>query len=398
VSRRRVILVNRYFHPDHSATSQLATDLARHLSSAGWEVIAIASRQKYDDRNARMPRRETLENLRIHRAWSTQRGRAGLAGRAIDYLTFALSAFFLILRLSNRRTLVIAMTDPPLLSVVAAAAAALRGARLVNWLQDLFPEVAEELGVTRRIAFLHAFRNWSLRRADVNVAVGERMAERLRSLDSSATVIHNWADAAIQPIPHEQNSLRRSWNLEGKFVVAYSGNLGRAHEIQTMAGAIRMLSGHETIRFLFIGAGARTAELRHAVMDLDNVRFEAYQPRERLSESLSAADVHLISLDPRVEGLIVPSKVYGILAAGRPAIFIGSPDGEIGELLKELGCGAVIAPRDVESLVEAILRLAGDSALVSSLGAQARAAHEERFTAPISLEAWGRTLSDISAV
>jgi colanic acid biosynthesis glycosyl transferase WcaI len=396
VSSRRIILVNRYFHPDHSATSQLATDLAVHLASQGWDVIAIAGRQRYEEADARLLKRDVVEGVRIRRSWSTRFGRNRLAGRAIDYLTFAISAFALLLRLADRRTIVIAMTDPPMLSVVAAAATTLRGARLVNWLQDLFPEVAEALGVTRRNALLHALRDWSLRRAVVNVAVGERMAERVRALGTRAVVLHNWADAAIRPIPHEENLLRKAWGLEGTFVVAYSGNLGRAHDIDTIAAAIRELEGEERIRFLFIGGGARTDELRRATAGATNVQFEPYQPRERLSESLSAADVHLISLDPRVEGLVVPSKTYGVLAVGRPAILIGDSGGEITRLLRENQCGLVVEWGDDRALSDAIRRLAADPASCVKTGERGRALQESRFAKAGALDQWKAITGSVS--
>ena len=182
----RVVFVNRYFHPDHSATSQMASDLAFHLASRGWEVVAITSRQRYDDPRARLPKRETANGVRIVRVWSTRFGRAGLVGRAIDYLTFYSSAFFAMRR--ERDAIVVAMTDPPLLSVVAALASR----RVVNWVQDLFPEVAEALGI--RAAAARRLRDWSLRRAQANVVLGDLMAARV----PKAVVIHNWADAALR--------------------------------------------------------------------------------------------------------------------------------------------------------------------------------------------------------
>ena len=153
----RVVFVNRYFHPDHSATSQIASDLAFHLASRGWEVAAITSRQRYDDARAGL-RSETANGVSVERVWSTRFGRAGLVGRAVDYATFYCSAFFAIRR--HRDAIVVAMTDPPLLSVVAA----LGSRKVVNWIQDLFPEVAQSLGI-RIPKFVRRIRDWSLRRA-----------------------------------------------------------------------------------------------------------------------------------------------------------------------------------------------------------------------------------------
>src|ERR1043166_3269501 len=171
----RLLFANRYFPPDHSATSQMVGDLAVHLAKRGHEVVAITSRQRYDDASARLARRERVNGVDVVRVATTRFGRGFLPGRALDYATFYLSAFFAILRRARRGDTVVAMTDPPLLSVVAALACALRGARLVNWVQDLFPEVATALGM--RVPGVMRLRDWSLRRAAMNVALGERMAE-----------------------------------------------------------------------------------------------------------------------------------------------------------------------------------------------------------------------------
>jgi colanic acid biosynthesis glycosyl transferase WcaI len=166
----------------------MATGLAAHLASRGWEVAAITSRQRYDDARARLAPREVANGVHIERVWSTRFGRAGLIGRAIDYLTFSASAFLALRR--SRDAVVIAMTDPPLLSVLAA----LTSRRVVNWLQDLFPEVAEALGI--RVPLVRRLRDWSLRRAAANVVLGELMNARV----PRGVVIHNWADAGLQPV------------------------------------------------------------------------------------------------------------------------------------------------------------------------------------------------------
>src|SRR5438552_3038149 len=161
----RVVFVNRYFHPDHSATSQMVSDLAFYLASRGWNVGVITSRLSYDDARARLAPRENVRGVDVRRVWSSRFGRAFLPGRAVDYATFYCSAFFAIRR--ERDAIVVALTDPPLISVVAALASH----RIVNWLQDLFPEVANALGI-RAPRFLRRVRDWSLRRARMNVAIG----------------------------------------------------------------------------------------------------------------------------------------------------------------------------------------------------------------------------------
>jgi len=372
----RILFVNRFFHPDHSATSQMLSDLSFHLAERGWRVEVVTSRQRYDDASARLPPREIVNGVDVRRVWSTRFGRGFLPGRAIDYATFYISAFFALLRRAGRDTTIVALTDPPLISVVAALAAMLRRATLINWTQDLFPEVAEALGM-RALRVLRRVRDWSLRRAKVNVALGDLMAARL----PHGVVIHNWADASLHPveIPHS------------RFVVGYSGNLGRAHDAQTMLAAMRTLRDDDGIEFLITGGGAQLNELR--AEQLPNVRFVGYAPREQLSESLSSADAHLVTLLPSLEGLIVPSKFYGILAVARPVLFAGARDGELARIITAHECGYVIAPGDGEELSRRIRELAGDRDRARAIGLRGRRLYEEKFAPEIAFASWERILT-----
>lgn len=349
----------------------MATDLAFHLASRGWDVEVITSRQRYDDPRARLTS-GIANGVRVARIWSTRFGRGGLVGRALDYATFYLSAFFAIRSRAGRGTIVVSMTDPPLLSVVAAAAMP-RQAILVNWVQDLFPEVAEALGM-RALRVLRGVRDRSLRRAHTNVVLGEKMAARV----PRPVVQHNWADAALAPLPREAGA---------PFTVAYSGNLGRAHDVETIAGAMRRLP---STRFTFTGGGARMAAVRNE----PNATLLPYAPRERLAESLSAADVHLVSLRPELEGLIVPSKFYGVVAVGRPVIFIGATDGELARIIEEHRCGVVVASGDAEGLARAIRELEADPARAAEMGRRGREAYLARFAPSLAFAAWERILTE----
>ena len=250
----RYIFINRFFYPDHSATSQLLTDLAVALAESGEMVTVICSRQSYDDPQVELSPRERHQGVEIVRLWTTRFGRSNLAGRAVDYLTFYLSAAWRLLILIRKNDVVVAKTDPPMLSVLAGPIARLRGAKLVNWLQDLFPEVAMAVGPGKDGAmgpvyrFMKVLRDRSLRAADMNVVLGERMAERVLALgvaQDKVRVISNWADARVlKPVLHEENDLRSAWGLDGKFVVGYSGNLGRAHDYETLIDAIDLLESN----------------------------------------------------------------------------------------------------------------------------------------------------------
>ncbi|MBS0235257.1 MAG: glycosyltransferase family 4 protein [Proteobacteria bacterium] len=409
----RLIFVNRFFHPDHSATSQMLSDLGFGLAEKNLEIIVITSRQRYDGPKASLPSRDTANGVRIERIWTSHFGRDRLLFRGIDYLTFYVSVARVLARTARRGDIIIAMTDPPVISAVAALVARWRGARIINWLQDVFPEVAEALDIATGpmsilFATLRRLRNISLHWADTNVAIGERMARHVETLGMSRdriVVLPNWADTdAICPIPAEINTLRREWNLARKFVVAYSGNLGRAHDIDTLLQAIiamneRSLEKHR-IHWLFVGGGALYKRLERETRQrgCTNVSFYPYQPRERLAESLSVADTHIVSLKPSLEGLIVPSKFYGVAAAGRPSLFIGCPDGEVARLINQFGCGASVAMGDAEALVRTVNLLAQDRNACAAMGERARAMCEENFSKRQAISAWHRLVESVARV
>lgn len=406
----RVLILNRFFHPDHSATSQLATDLATDLAARGFEVAAIASRQRYDDPSARLAPTEVHAGVRIRRVGTTRFGRQNLMGRSFDYLSFYLGASFALWREARPGTVVIAMTDPPLLGVPALLVAHLRGARCLNWLQDVFPEVAEGLDLLRSrvlAALLRAARNWSLRHADAVVVIGGLMAARVAPFCASQpVVIPNWALEEQKDSPtfdtaynaHAANPLRERWGLGKAFIVGYSGNMGRAHRLDELIDAASALRLQPSLRFVLIGDGAQRAALEARVRELrlQNVMFQPYQPREGLRESLSLPDIHMVSLDERLEGLIVPSKFVGAIAVGRPILWIGAADGEVGGLIRDSGCGVGVPAGDVAALTQALRELREDhasgGARLLTMARQAQALWRTRFRRSDALAAWAHTI------
>lgn len=405
--RPRTIFVNRFFYPDHSATAQILSDLAFHLAAQGENVAIITSRLVYDDRRVRLPAREQVRGVDVYRVATTGFGRATFIGRAVDLALFYVSAGLALVRLAKARDVIVAKTDPPLLSLMAHAAGTLRGAHLINWLQDVYPEVASALGVRaldgRVGKLIAAWRNATLRAAHMNVVLGERMGRHLCGqgvAPHQVAVIANWSDEReITPLAHQANPLRTAWGLQDKFVVGYSGNLGRAHEFETMLGAARALRDDPSIVFLMIGGGHFSGPLKAAV-DADrltNVIFKPYQPLAALSQSLCAADIHWVSLKPELEGFIVPSKVYGILAAGRPVIAVTEAEGEVARVLIDHGCGVQVTPGDHHALAAVVRALANDPPRTSALGEAARAAAVGLHSRANALLKWRMVLANVDA-
>lgn len=399
----KIVFVNRYFHPDHSATSQLLTDLALYLAARGFLIEVLTSTHLSDNPRAALPDAQREYGLLVHRVSGSRFGRHGLGGRLIDSFSFGWNAFRRLRRTLSPGDCVVAMTDPPLISVPAALAARASGAAFINWLQDLFPEVAERLRVPIGAGILGGpaarLRDWSLRQAVANVVVCTGMHRHCqqRGLPSGTLrIIRDWTDdGTVRPLAPADNPMRVRWGLGDAFVIGYSGNLGRAHEFKTLVRAAVRLRAHRDLVFLFIGGGALMNPLRQevAARRLGSFRFEPYQPRANLWASLTVPDVHLVILRPTLEGLVLPSKFYGAAAAGRPVLYIGDPAGEVARMISDAGAGWTLASGDAIGLAALILDLRTNPARCQEAGSNARHLLEREFSASGSLGAWGALLA-----
>lgn len=404
----RIVFVNRFFWPDHSATSQILSDIAFALAARGWQVDVIASRLAYDDPDARLPSAGAHQGVRIHRVATTGFGRSNLIGRLIDYASFYVTAWVKALLLLRRGDVLVVKTDPPMMSIPMRLATALRGARQVNWLQDVYPELAGHLGIKAARGplgrMLAALRNASLRSSAMNVLIGERMAAFLAPAGIAAdriAVIHNFTDEqALLPLPAGSSPLRAQWGFAADdLVIGYSGNLGRAHDIDTILDAAGRLQadGRIKAKFLFIGGGHLRAELeeRASALGLTNIVTKPYQPREDLPLSMAVPDIHWLSLRPELEGMIVPSKFYGCAASGRPVLFIGDPRGQIGQMIAASGCGMSVAAGDGAGAAAAITAMASTERRVS-MGQAARQMLDADYRREQAFDRWDALLKAIA--
>ena len=397
----RIALLNQYYAPDEAATAQMLADLGASLAAAGHNVTAICCDRSYAQPRRRYSRHETIDGVRVERVLTTRFGRGSRLGRLTDYATFVLGAARRLL-FGSRPDVIVALTTPPMIATVAMLVRRLRGSRIAFWSMDVYPELAFELGVLERTSragkLLTAVGRRVLHSADVVIALGESMADRLRRLGATRVeVVHNWADeSAIVPRPAIDRPARIEWGWHRRLVVLYSGNLGLAHEFDTvLAAAAKLSTAMPNVLFAFVGVGPRLAEVKRAAHDLSNVEFREYVERSRLGDTLTAADVHLVTLRPNMPGLLVPSKIYGILAAGRPTIYVGPPNGEIADILREGRCGATVSNGDVEGLVATIRDYACDPFRRDVEGKSARAIFEARFTRRKSLDTFRGLLESL---
>ena len=399
--RPRIVAVNRFYWPDESATSQLLTDLMGNLADDGWrDLTVITSRMHYDDPDKRLVKGELRNGVRIRRVWSARHLWRRLRGRLLEYLSFYLSALIALMLEVRRDNIVVITTDPPLFSVLASIAVRVKRAHLVTWNHDLYPEVATAVGVPlargRLAKFMRNRRNAVLRSAAENVVISPAMAKHVeRELGASGQkiIVRNWCDSEIRPIPHAKNPLRASWGLRDDFVIGYSGNFGRAHIPGQVVSLVERCLDVAGLRWLFIGGGIGLDQLREVAARAPGIiEFRPYQDREDLSQSLSVPDLHLVSLDPSCEGLIYPSKLYGIMAAGRPTLFLGDPKSEVSADLARQRIGITLDVNAPESWRARVVEAIADLSLLEQMGARARANHQ--FIAQrSSLLAWRAVLS-----
>lgn len=408
MSRQRVYFFNRFFWPDNSATAQILTDLCRDLDKSRFAVTVVTSRLNYGDESIVYAGNETFEEVEIRRLWSTRFGRGGLAGRLSDYITIYISFFVFMLLRVGANDIAVFKTDPPLLSIPGAAGKLIKRFRMVAWCQDIFPEVASiGMHVPRGLGWMFSFlakaRDWSLRIADDVVVLGQDMARFLESRGierDKLTKISNWSvQNETAAIPH--TDLRKEWSIPPEaFVVGYSGNLGRAHDWQTLLEAAKLLREESNLRFLCCGGGHGYEALRKAVLEediQDSFYFNPYQPLERLGASLKVPDIHWLTLKEAMTPFIFPSKFFGILQAERPVLFIGSTKGEISELIAHNEIGRAVEEGDARGLARAIADFKNDKERVIKSGTRARLLWENNFQKPVEIAKWNKLLGSLSA-
>ena len=376
----RILLLNQFFWPDSAATSQLLTDLARGLADEGHTVDAVCA-----DGGYAIPAGGDPPPVAIHRVKSIPFVR-GKAGRILSYLSFYIGAALRGLTLP-RPDLVLTLTTPPLLSLLGTIISTLRGSRHFIWEMDVYPDVAIDLnyfkagGPADRIT--GALADLSRRRADGIIALGECMKQRLVDRGICAdriAVAENWADGhAIHPEPRPGDP--------DQLVLLYSGNLGLAHDLDTLTESMRQLRDDDRFHFLFVGSGGRRQELSSfcETHGISSVELRPYVPRNSLSQSLSAGDIGLVTQREACCGSVVPSKVYGLMAAGRPILFIGPRNATPALLVERFSCGWHVNCNDSSALTALLKYLASNPAEIAQAGRRARQAFLDHYDLPLGV-------------
>lgn len=352
----RLLILNQYF-ASREATGQLLLELTEHLADDFQITVVAASATALAGPDASPDRR-----VRVVRVPATRFARASLMGRGANYATF-LARLPTIAWRTDKPDVVFCMTDPPVVGLVALALARLRRVPLVLGCQDVHPQLGQVSGQLDHplvVAVLRIAQRVLLSRADYVVAIGSRMREILVELgarEERIKVIPNWTDTTLISPQPRPTVWAREHDLEGSFVVMHAGNIGR---LQGLEVALEAADRLPDVRFLIVGDGTGRADLVElaARRQITNVDFVPWQPHNRMGEILSSADAQLVSLIPGLGGLIEPSKLYGVLASGRPLLAALDESSEGAMVARGESCGIAVAPGDPVALAAAIARLA----------------------------------------
>lgn len=373
-----ILAINQFFWPDTAPTGQFLTDITRAMDSNIHSITVMCGTSAYGAVDTSSPPR-----VKIVRLGGLPFSR-GKVGRIASYAFFLVSVVVRSIR-EVKPGLVLTLTTPPLVSIVGTLVKSVRGSRHFIWEMDVYPDIAVDLNVLKARSpltkLIGTLADFSRRRADGIIALDQDMKARLMARgipEDKILVAENWADGReILPAPFQ----------EGPLVVHYSGTLGLAHEEYTIAEAMRQLRNDNRFRFVFAGGGARRAKLEEFLRTegIRTVEFRPYADRSDLGRSLAVGHVGLVTQRPETVGAVAPSKIYGIMAAGRPILYIGPSTATAERIIQQCGCGWRIEPGDVEGLVRLLLQLEQNRDLLKNAGARARAAFEEHYDQPIGV-------------
>jgi glycosyltransferase involved in cell wall biosynthesis len=367
VRRPTLLIISQVYVPDPASVGQHVADAAAEMARRGYRVVVYASARGYDDPSQRYPSRELRDGVDVRRLPLSSFGKSSIAVRLIAQWIFLVQAIVRGL-LTRGLVGVVVSTSPPFAGVAGVVIGRIRRCKVVYWVMDLNPDQMIALGMiterSLRARVFRAFNRAILRRADDVVVLDRFMAERVRGaadVGAKMSVMPPWPhEEVLGSVDHAVNPFRSRHGLQGKFVVMYSGNHSPANPITTVLDAAERLTADERLVFLFIGGGVGKKEVEERIArGASNVRSLPYQPLAELKYSLSAADLHVVSMGDGVVGIVHPCKVYGAMAVSRPILLLGPDPCHVSDLIEQHRIGRNVRHGDVGGCERAIRELAG---------------------------------------
>ncbi len=392
------------YYPDTTTTAIIMSDLAENLSSWGFDVKVICAQPTYLIKQVR-PKCEVNNGVYIRRVRSFLFDKNKSLGRLLNSTSCFISMFLEAIRM-GQKDLIILNTNPAMLPLLGLIGFFFNSQKYVVLIHDLWPELPAHTGLIKKNGLLYKLidllNSLSLKYASGIVVLSDSMKkvvlQKVPGSGHKIHVIHNWADnTRIYPVAKEKNKLLDDFRLHGKKVVMYSGNLGRYQPLEVMIHAAGHLQNRNDIIFLFVGDGAKKKKLQEMVKNkgLENVKFFPFQPMGRLAESLSMADVSLMGIMPENEGVIMPSKLYGLLSVGKPIVCVSDQKSEVVSILKMAGAGVHASIYDPENLASIIKSIIDEPLQAQKMGENGREYFLKYFERKIITMQWKEVLESI---
>jgi len=376
-----ILLFNEYYPPDTSATAKMAAQVAEKLAQRH-KVTVVAGRPSYDPDEFypfAFLRRDTRNNVQVERVGSTAFPRHQMRRRVSNYLSYL--ALAVPRALEIRPDIILAMTDPPVAGIAGAFVARMSGRPFVYNIRDLYPDMAVGGDIVQPSHWVDRWERMhrrALNQADRVIVLGEDMRARILSKGVSPDRVVVVRDGTSFPIsmPAPSDPVVQEIRCGFPFVALHAGNLGFYGAWQTLLAAAEMLR-NENVGLVFIGEGANRGALQSSVAASLNVRFLPFRPAEQIPHVMMAGDVHIVTVRRGLEGIVVPSKLYSILAAGRPVLAVAAPESDAACIVRESGCGLSADPDDPSAVVAAICQLRDDPEQLLEMGRRARETAEK---------------------
>ncbi len=388
-----LLIINRYFYPDITSVPQLLTELSEDLVKKGIDVSVICSRNSYNG-SKKHKKYEKYRGIKIYRVNNVYAKGKSFFYRLLEIITFFVSVFLkgLFIKRIDR---IMVFSSPPMIAPVGILLGKLKGARVIYIVEDLHPELEIKLGMIKEnsifSSILRRLNNFVFKKADKVITLGVRMKNRILKIynieEEKIHIIPNWAnEEKLYPVEKKDNPFIKKFNLENRFVVQYSGNMGLGHEFKTILEGIKRLKDKKDIIFQFIGEGPKKEGVEKYVKEnnLTNVMILPYQAYEDLNYSLNMADIALISIKRGIGGLLLPSKFYGIMAVGRPFILVGDKENEIYDFIIENRVGHFVDEGDVDTFCDSVIFYYNNRELLKEEGKLLRNKFESLYKRTLS--------------
>ena len=376
----KVVLVSEFFYPYKTSTQKILTELAEDFVEYGLEVDVLTTKNAYREEKQDLGKYEIYRGINIKRVFSTEGNRDSKIGRLLNYITFTTSVFFNLLFKKNYDKILF-VSNPPLVPFIGYLIKKLRGKNYIYLVHDIYPDVAEKLGVIKKGSIISKVMNYMNKKIYTNaeriIALGKDMKRVIADKgvdEEKIEIVTNWADSRVNYEKEVDKNFYKKYRLENKFNILYTGNISKVHAIDTIVEVAKILKNEEDIMFTFVGDGNRKQDLikLKEKEDLRNIQLENYMFGEEYNNLLNCANLFITTLQQGIEGLGVPSKTYTYMSVAKPLIAVMSEDSEIGSMVNQYNLGKQFNNKEYNKIAEFILELKDSNELYNEISKNVR--------------------------